>query len=99
MRQMVQQLERRWIRPVNILEHEKHRLICRESFQNSEDQLERTLAFTLGSGLSSCRIVWKLGKNRSEHCAQWTEHFSDRLAFSLCDPEAESIHQRSVRNG
>ncbi len=68
MREMMQKLERRLISPVNVLEHEEHRLFGGESLENCEDQLEWTLTLTVGGSFRRLAgIGLELRKDRRQH--------------------------------
>jgi hypothetical protein len=94
MREMMKQLERSLIGPVNVFEHEEHRLFCRKSLEHCEDHLEWTLSIAIGC-LFSLRTL-ELRENRCENCAKRSKHLRDCFAFALCNSKSKRIHQRCV---
>src|SRR5688572_22289906 len=93
---MMQQLERRLVGPVNVLENEKHRLFGGESLENAENQVER--AFAIRRLIRPCcSTPFQVGKNRSDNVAKRVDHLFDGLCRTSQDADPDDIHQRHIR--
>src|SRR5689334_23087315 len=96
MREMMQQLQRSLIRPVNVFEDEQHRIVGCKSLENAEDQLEWSFLRSIGSVFDGIRCPLELRKQWSENRTQWSEHFRDCLAFAFGDSESQRVHERRI---